>query len=168
MRLVLRENCARDSRSDGVRREAVTAVPMGLWAVTVCRPDGRKTPARSLPRIRSEKLRHFCLTKSLLLLFNVLRMATKEHVFEIGAERGIFMKTVNMGSNYTHRVTLRLNDEQYDFLIRVSNILGVSPSDYMRMCVNAGMVSSDKSLNETMKGMVGTNENVKTDCNDKL
>lgn len=65
-------------------------------------------------------------------------------------------------------MTLRLNDEQYDFLIRVSNILGVSPSDYMRMCVNAGMVSSDKSLNETMKGMVGTNENVKTDCNDKL
>lgn len=78
------------------------------------------------------------------------------------------MKTVNMGSKYTHRVTLRLNDEQYNFLIKVSEVLGVSPSDYIRMVVNSGMVSTQGKLDEalgdkTMKGMVGTHEDVKTD-----
>lgn len=83
------------------------------------------------------------------------------------------MKTVNMGNKYTHRVTLRLNDEQYDFLIKVSEVLGVSPSDYIRMVVNSGMVSTQGKLdealgNKSMKGMVGTDEDVKTDSNDIL
>lgn len=69
----------------------------------------------------------------------------------------------NLGDKYTHRVTLRLNDEQYKFLIDVSEILGVSPSDYLRMSVNTGMVASKKNWDE-VKG-VGTNENVKTDSN---
>ena len=78
------------------------------------------------------------------------------------------MKTVNLGGKYTHRVTLRLNEEQYDFLIKVSTIIGVSPSDYLRMSVNSCMVATKNSLDEIsegnmMKGMVGTNENVKTD-----
>lgn len=81
------------------------------------------------------------------------------------------MKTVNMGSKYTHRVTLRLNDEQYEFLIKVSELLGVSPSDYIRMVVNSGMISTQGQVDQAyqgknMKGMVGTNENVKTDSND--
>lgn len=81
------------------------------------------------------------------------------------------MNKVNLGANYTHRVTLRLNDEQYNFLIRVSDMLGVSPSDYLRMTVNTGMVSMKSQLSDltglnTEKGMVGTNENVKTNSND--
>ena len=69
------------------------------------------------------------------------------------------MKSANLGDKYVHRVTLRLNQEQYDFLIKVSSILGVSPSDYLRMCVNTGMYASDGQI---IKGVVGTNENVKT------
>lgn len=84
------------------------------------------------------------------------------------------MKTVNLGNKYTHRVTLRLNDEQYEFLIMISSILGVSPSDYLRMTVNSGMVATKNGLDELssngniLKGMVGTNENVKTDCDNQL
>lgn len=81
------------------------------------------------------------------------------------------MNTVNLGDKYVHRVTLRLNENQYDFLIKVSSILGVTPSDYIRMTINSGMVATrngidDLSNGNLLKGMVGTNENVKTDCND--
>ena len=82
-------------------------------------------------------------------------------------------RPVNLGDKYTHRVTLRLNEEQYDFLIKVSNILGISPSDYLRMVVNTGMVTTKNGINELsngdmMKGMVGTDENVKTNSDDIL
>jgi len=73
------------------------------------------------------------------------------------------MNTVNYGTPYTHRMTLRLNDEQYEFILECSKRLGVSPSDYIRMSVNAGMVSI-KEL-QKKEGEVGTNENVKTDSN---
>lgn len=81
------------------------------------------------------------------------------------------MNKVNMGANYTHRITLRVNEEQYNFLIKVSELLGVSPSDYLRMVVNSGMVSMQSQQpsvfgsENTMKGEVGTHENVKTDIN---
>lgn len=81
------------------------------------------------------------------------------------------MKTVNLGDKYTHRVTLRINEEQYEFLIKVSSILGVSPSDYLRMTVNSSMVAMKNSIDDLsngniLKGKVGTNENVKTDSDD--
>ena len=78
------------------------------------------------------------------------------------------MGSVNLGSKYTHRVTLRLNDEQYDFLINISKMLDVSPSDYVRMSINAGMIASQKASGESInitKGMVGTDEDVKTNIN---
>ena len=80
------------------------------------------------------------------------------------------MKTVNLGDKYTHRVTLRLNQEQYDFLVKISNILGVSPSDYLRMVINSGMVGMKNDIDtmsggNVLKGMVGTSEDVKTDSN---
>lgn len=80
------------------------------------------------------------------------------------------MNKVNLGDKYTHRITLRLNQQQYDFLIQVSELLGVSPSDYLRMTVNTGMVSFKKDLNvltngnglQLVEGVVGTeNEDVK-------
>lgn len=80
------------------------------------------------------------------------------------------MSKNNLGDKFNHRVTLRLSDEQYSFLIKVSDLLGVSPSDYIRMSINTGMMSMKNNavikgaLNgDFMKGMVGTNENVKTD-----
>ena len=73
-------------------------------------------------------------------------------------------KTVNLGDKYTHRITLRLNDNQYNWLIEVSKILDISPSDYIRMAVNTGMVISNEEKEKLQKGeKVGTaNENVKT------
>lgn len=67
------------------------------------------------------------------------------------------MNKVNLGDKYSHRLTVRLNEEQFQFLIDASAILGVSPSDYIRMAVNSGMVMTK----EQKKGTVGTNENVK-------
>lgn len=78
------------------------------------------------------------------------------------------MKTVNLGKKYTHRVTLRLNDEQYDWLLAIAGVLGVTPSDYMRMSINTGMVTVQRGIISIDNGEVGTNENVKTDSNDKL
>lgn len=74
-------------------------------------------------------------------------------------------KTINLGDKYTHRITLRLNDDQYNWLIDVSKVLGVTPSDYLRMSVNSGMVIM-KQAEEQQKGEVGTIENVKTDKHD--
>lgn len=82
------------------------------------------------------------------------------------------MSNVNYGSNYTHRITLRLNDEQHDFVIKVAQLLGVSPSDYIRMSINTGMMAMNKDLEDltsgkmVQKGMVGMNENVETNIND--
>ena len=74
-------------------------------------------------------------------------------------------KTTNLGDKYTHRVTLRLTDDQFNWLIEVSKILGVTPSEYMRMSVNSGMVIM-KQVEEQHEGEVGTNENVKTNSDD--
>lgn len=69
------------------------------------------------------------------------------------------MKTVNLGSKYDHRITLRLNDDQMNYLVMISNVLGVSPSDYMRMSLNAAMVQFQKEA-------VGSHENDKTNFYD--
>lgn len=84
------------------------------------------------------------------------------------------MKKVNLGEKYTHRLTLRLNDSQFEYIMNVSNILGVSPSDYLRMCVNTGMVACQQGLtiNSPLTNLegekVGTHEDVKTNIDDKL
>lgn len=78
------------------------------------------------------------------------------------------MKTVNYGSPYTHRITLRLTDEQFEFIAKIGKFLDVSPSDYLRMCINTAMVSQGNQLDKMMKGEVGTLENVKTDIDSKL
>lgn len=77
------------------------------------------------------------------------------------------MKTVNMGDPLTHRLTLRLTDKQFEFLTNVSTIMGTTPSDYIRMVVNSGMVSMSKQIDIMMKGEVGmSNENVETNKHD--
>lgn len=81
------------------------------------------------------------------------------------------MNKTNLGSNYSHRITLRLNDDQYNFVIKIAEILGISPSDYMRMSINSAMVATKTDLDtivqgNLLKGAVGTNENVKADSHD--
>lgn len=60
----------------------------------------------------------------------------------------------------SHRVTLRLNDEQMAFILKDSETLGVSPSEYIRMVINSSMAvynqaikSLEKPFNEVMKAM---------------
>lgn len=75
-------------------------------------------------------------------------------------------KTINYGDPYTHRITLRVTDEQMAYLISVSELLGVSPSEYVRMTINAGAVASrkaDESLKLLGKAGGTSNENVQTD-----
>lgn len=35
------------------------------------------------------------------------------------------------------RITLRLSDEQFDFIKAQTDVLGITPSDYIRMLVNS-------------------------------
>lgn len=77
-------------------------------------------------------------------------------------------KTTNYGDPYTHRLTLRLSDKQFDFLRDVSDIMGCSPSEYIRMTLNAAAVSMAKTVNQMKNGEVGMHENVETDKHDKL
>jgi len=83
------------------------------------------------------------------------------------------MKTVNLGDKYTHRLTLRLTDGQMDYLGKVATLLGTTPSEYIRMTINAAMISTTKSLNSMVQGealgKVGmSNEDVEANINDKL
>lgn len=76
-------------------------------------------------------------------------------------------KTVNLGDPLTHRLTLRLTDKQFDFLTNVSILMGTTPSDYLRMAVNASMISSSKAIDKMMKGEVGmSNENIEANKHD--
>ena len=81
----------------------------------------------------------------------------------------------NMGTGYNNRISLRLNDEQYNFVIECSELLGVKPSDYIRMSINSGMVALKQknitlNVNDLYRTIeeVGTHENVKTDSNNQL
>lgn len=72
----------------------------------------------------------------------------------------------------TRRITLRLNDEQFDFIKSSADTLGVSPSEFLRMVINSTMVIS----NTKNKGNMGIFDNApkggngrandKTNCND--
>lgn len=82
------------------------------------------------------------------------------------------MKKTNLGDPYQKRMTLRLTENQMDYLAKMGVIMGVSPSEYLRMTINAAMISTGKAVDELitgvsvekiMKGQGGTsNENVKT------
>jgi predicted DNA binding CopG/RHH family protein len=59
-----------------------------------------------------------------------------------------------------NRITLRLNDDQFMFVKDNADILGVSPSEFLRMVVNSSMAMTKKALE--VKGR----ENDKTNIND--
>lgn len=48
------------------------------------------------------------------------------------------------------RITLRLNEQQFEFVKANADILGVSPSEFLRIVVNASM-SSLKNAQEKLK-----------------
>lgn len=71
----------------------------------------------------------------------------------------------------SNRITLRLNDEQFDFVKMNADILGVSPSEFLRILINSTLALSksaskqlEKKFNATKEGL--GRENDKTDCDD--
>lgn len=48
----------------------------------------------------------------------------------------------------SQRITLRLNEDQFEFVRTVADALGVSPSEYLRMMVNLSMVGTQKATAE--------------------
>lgn len=69
-----------------------------------------------------------------------------------------------------HRITLRLNDNQFEFITVQSEVLGVSPSDYLRMLVNSFMTianaGKDALVKETNERNGNGRENDKTSFDD--
>jgi hypothetical protein len=53
----------------------------------------------------------------------------------------------------TNRITLRLNDAQFRFVKATSDVLDVSPSEFLRMVVNAAMVNA--KYDDKFKGVFG-------------
>lgn len=72
----------------------------------------------------------------------------------------------------TNRVTLRLNDDQFSFVRQNAELLGVSPSDFLRMVINLTMSQSAYLANQaTEKAKEGEGlrrENEQTSVGDQL
>lgn len=71
----------------------------------------------------------------------------------------------------SNRITLRLNDEQFDFVKMNADILGVSPSEFLRILINSTLALSksaskalDNKLNATKESL--GRENDKTNIDD--
>jgi len=71
----------------------------------------------------------------------------------------------------SHRITLRVNENQFEFIKQSADMLGVSPSDFLRMVVNLSMSSSQiasesvKKVDEEKIKEVIRRENEETNIN---
>lgn len=64
-----------------------------------------------------------------------------------------------------NRITLRLNDEQFEYVKANADMLGVSPSDFLRMVINASLSTSkthQAKIELVKKGNGDGRENDKT------
>ena len=66
---------------------------------------------------------------------------------EILEECEVFYIMSNSISYHTHSVTLRLNDEQFNYLLMIADFMGCKPSDYIQMLININMRSSESDFN---------------------
>lgn len=53
----------------------------------------------------------------------------------------------------TNRITLRLNDEQFEFVKGNADVLGVSPSDFLRMVINSTMSLAKAAVDHAAEQM---------------
>lgn len=66
-----------------------------------------------------------------------------------------------------NRITLRLNDEQFEFIRYNAEIMGVSPSEFLRIMVNSTMTVTRQALTDYNAGQEGKGrENDKADKHD--
>lgn len=66
-----------------------------------------------------------------------------------------------------NRITLRLNDEQFEYVKENADILGVSPSEFLRMVINSSMALTKKAAEKfKLSTEVAGRENDKANIND--
>ena len=58
----------------------------------------------------------------------------------------------------TNRITLRLNDNQFQFVKLNSDTLGVSPSEFLRMVINATMTLTNNTIDVLQEGIGREND----------
>ena len=64
----------------------------------------------------------------------------------------------------SQRITLRLNQRQFDFVKSSADIMGVSPSEFLRIVVNTAMMANQKvELSAKLRKDGLGRENDKTD-----
>ena len=71
--------------------------------------------------------------------------------------------------NKSQRITLRLTEDQFNFTKMNADILGVSPSDFLRMVINSAMATSkamEGRINEKFRKDGMGRENDKADQHD--
>ena len=83
---------------------------------------------------------------------------------EPSKKREVYMYT----KDKSNRITLRLNEEQFSFVKENADILGVSPSDFLRMVINSSMAMSrsvEKKIEQLTIKEGNGRENDKADSN---
>ena len=86
---------------------------------------------------------------------------------EPNKKREVYMYT----KDKSNRITLRLNEEQFSFVKENADILGVSPSDFLRMVINSTMAMSrsvEKKIEQLTIKEGNGRENDKADSNNIL
>ena len=63
----------------------------------------------------------------------------------------------------SNRITLRLNDEQFDFVKQNADFLCVSPSEFLRMVVNASMAATKAAMSKIEEGLGRANDKTGSD-----
>lgn len=62
-----------------------------------------------------------------------------------------------------HRITLRLNDEQMDFVLKDAEMFGVSPSEYIRMILNASIAIYKEGMKKAKEAIGRENDKANSD-----
>ena len=62
------------------------------------------------------------------------------------------------------RITLRLSEKQFDFVKSNADVMGVSPSEFLRIVINATMSTQKIKIENINNEEVLGRENDKTDC----
>lgn len=62
-----------------------------------------------------------------------------------------------------HRITLRLNDEQMEFVLKDAQMFGVSPSEYIRMILNASIALYQEGMKKAKEALGRENDKTNRD-----
>lgn len=68
-----------------------------------------------------------------------------------------------------HRLNLRLNDDQFNFITKQAELFGQSPSAFMRTLITSCMIAEkrlEEEANKLIERGVSVNENIKANKHD--